>query len=533
LHNNPLLDYERLLSKFESTNCTQKIKIILFLKHKEEFVLDESKEEYIDFLKENRAEGKVGEIFYNKSKIFVCIGETNKEESKSRTNVKKAMSGLYNFLKRFNSSEISFVENTNEFFTETIYSDAIYALVISGFSYDLLKKEKEELFFNLKTEKYKKSIKIANSQNFSRFLGNTPANFLNPIHFCSYARKFLSKESKIEIFEYDEFFMRSKNMNLLLSVSQGSSNPPRLLHCIYRGRDGRVEEKTDNETDNNNDSEKDNKYSNDKDNKNINDNKDIKNNINSNIKKDNNEIDIIDLALVGKGITFDSGGISLKPSLNMHLMKYDMMGAATLLSCFKLISEMNLNINVSLTLALSENLPSSLATKPGDVFIGMKGISVEIGNTDAEGRLVLADALAFAQEPSPRYLIDAATLTGAMVISLGNVYGGYFCNDDSFSRIIEESSLKTNDLLWRMPLNDIYLESMKSSVADLNNIGDSQGGSCNAAAFLKEFINKETIWAHFDIAGLMDKSYLPIFGNDATGRPVPAFFEIAERLSRE
>lgn len=214
-------------------------------------------------------------------------------------------------------------------------------------------------------------------------------------------------------------------------------------------------------------------------------------------------------------------------------MKHDMMGAATLLCSLKLAVTLGIKANMTATIPLVENLPSGTATKPGDVFKSMSGITVEVDNTDAEGRLILADALTLAQKDSPRYLVDAATLTGAMVISLGRVYAGFFTEDDAFAKTICECGVECNDMFWRMPLSPFYREAMKSHVADINNMGGPDGGSCKAAEFLKEFVDtSKTKWVHFDIAGTMDKSYISeIHGKEATGRPVRSFVRLLEKIS--
>ena len=236
----------------------------------------------------------------------------------------------------------------------------------------------------------------------------------------------------------------------------------------------------------------------------------------------------MDIALVGKGVTFDTGGISIKPAAGMAAMKHDMMGAGTLLATLKLVASLGLKVNITGTFPLVENMPGSKATKPGDVFFSMSGRSVEVDNTDAEGRLILADGITFAQQDKPDFLFDAATLTGAMTVALGSVYGGFFSNDDKLASLIYDSGLKTNDLLWRMPLSPYHRETLKSHVADLIDTGGRDAGSAKAAEFLHDFVDEGVKWAHFDIAGLMEKSFnCELFGKEATGRPIPTFWRLS------
>ena len=222
------------------------------------------------------------------------------------------------------------------------------------------------------------------------------------------------------------------------------------------------------------------------------------------------------IVLVGKGITFDTGGISLKPSPSMDEMKYDMSGAGSVIGTMQACAEMNLKNNVIGILACAENMPSSTATRPGDVVTSMSGITIEILNTDAEGRLVLCDALTFSKKYKPRYILDMATLTGACLVGLGKYPSGLFSNNDDLSSRIKESADRTGDRVWQLPLYNDYFEELKTNFADIQNIGGRYGGAITAAAFLANFTEDEK-WAHLDIAGTAWDS-----GNDkgSTGRPV-------------
>jgi leucyl aminopeptidase len=307
------------------------------------------------------------------------------------------------------------------------------------------------------------SVAIANGLNKARMLGDTPPNICNPTFLAKEAKKLekLNRNLKVEIL--DEKQMRTLKMGSLLSVSQGSTQPAKLVIIKYMP---------------------------------------IKN------KQP--------IVLVGKGITFDTGGISLKPSPNMDEMKYDMSGAGSVIGAMQACAEMNLKNNVIGILACAENMPSGVATRPGDVVKSMSGITIEILNTDAEGRLVLCDALTFCKKYKPRYILDMATLTGACLVGLGKYPSGLFSNNDALTKKIKISADNTGDRVWELPLYDDYFDELKTNFADIQNIGGRYGGAITAAAFLANFTRDEK-WAHLDIAGTAWDS-----GNDkgSTGRPV-------------
>lgn len=471
-----LLDFQKLSRKFESKETTRKVTVVLYHKEDNKFIIHGENNQLTKYLEDVHATGSVGECYYTGDFALACIGKRDKNEMVSRMNVKKAMAKVQKIIPE--KSEVIFEETE---FAE----DAVYGFIIGGYTYDFLKteKNKKEFLITAKPE----AIKIANAQNFSRFLGDTPANLMTPTLFAKYAKEYLDKfigKSITEFRVHGRDYIKEKGMNLMLSVSQGSAEEPVLLHIKYMGKDS--------------------------------------NTVNSSES-------VIDIALVGKGVTFDTGGTSIKPSAGMAAMKNDMMGAGTLLATIGLVAELGLKINISATFPLVENMPGSKATKPGDVFVSMSGKTVEVDNTDAEGRLILADAITYAQLDKPKYLFDCATLTGAMVVALGTVYGGFFSNDEDLASIIYSAGIAANDPLWRMPLSPYYQQALKSHVADLNNMGGPGAGSPKAAEFLHSFV--ETKWAHFDIAGLMDKSFnSELFGNEATGRPIPAFLEIIKKL---
>jgi leucyl aminopeptidase len=227
------------------------------------------------------------------------------------------------------------------------------------------------------------------------------------------------------------------------------------------------------------------------------------------------------VVLVGKGITFDSGGISLKPGAAMDEMKYDMGGAASVLGTMRAIAEMKLKLNVIVVIPTCENMPSGSATKPGDIVTSMSGQTIEILNTDAEGRLVLCDALTYVERFKPAVVVDAATLTGACITALGHHNSGLFTrNDEAHDALANEllaAGRESGDTAWRMPVEDIYQEQLKSNFADMANIGGPAAGSVTAACFLERYTRKYT-WAHLDIAGTAWKSGA---AKGSTGRPVP------------
>jgi leucyl aminopeptidase len=236
------------------------------------------------------------------------------------------------------------------------------------------------------------------------------------------------------------------------------------------------------------------------------------------------------LGLVGKGITFDSGGISIKPSDGMEKMKYDMAGGAAMIGAMRAIAQLKPDVRVIGIVCATENMPSGSAQKPGDVQIAMSGKSIEIINTDAEGRLVLADGLHYARELGATHLIDAATLTGAVVVALGMVNVGVFSNDDDFYNRFNASLKASGEKMWRLPVEDDYREMIKSNIADIVNSGGRWGGAVTAAMFLKEFVGN-TPWIHLDIAGVawMEEAK-PWIAKGPSGIPVRSLIEFVREL---
>jgi leucyl aminopeptidase len=221
--------------------------------------------------------------------------------------------------------------------------------------------------------------------------------------------------------------------------------------------------------------------------------------------------------LIGKGITFDSGGISLKEPPSMDEMKFDMSGGAAVLGTLRAVAELKLPINLVVIVAAAENMPSGRAVKPSDIVTTMSGQTVEILNTDAEGRLVLCDAITYSRRYKPSTVIDVATLTGAVIVALGNQISGVMSNTPSLAAELESAGTRADDRAWRLPIGEEYVEQLKSNFADIANIGGREGGACTAASFLGKFA-KDLQWAHLDVAGT---AWVGGAQKGSTGRPVP------------
>jgi len=305
----------------------------------------------------------------------------------------------------------------------------------------------------------------AHGMNLAKTLGNLPGNVCTPAYLATQAKALGKANKSIKTTVLEEKDMKKLGMGSLLSVTQGSEQPAKLITLEYHGADKKHRP----------------------------------------------------IVLVGKGITFDSGGISLKPGAEMDEMKYDMCGAASVLGTIQAIAEMGLKLNVVGVIPTCENLPSGRATKPGDIVTSMSGQTIEILNTDAEGRLILCDALTYSKKFNPDTVIDIATLTGACVIALGHVASGMFSNEDKLAKELLAAGEQAHDRVWQLPLWEDYQPLLDSNFADMQNIGGRAGGTITAACFLARF-TREYRWAHLDIAGTAWKS-----GKEkgATGRPVP------------
>ncbi len=320
---------------------------------------------------------------------------------------------------------------------------------------------------------------LASCTNFSRRLGDMPGNLMTPTILADTTLA-AAKGTGLKVTVWDKARIKKEKMGGLLGVSNGSAQEPRFIIIEYKGAAAS--------------------------------------------KKP--------VVFVGKGLTFDCGGISIKPSAGMEEMKFDMCGGANVIGTLLAIAKLKLKINVVGLVASTENLVGPAATKPGDVHTARNGKTFEVNNTDAEGRLILADALSYATELEPQAIVDAATLTGAMVVALGNTHTGYFTRNSSLKTKIEKSAIESGECVWNMPLCDFHVKDMKGTYADLSNISSGKGaGSATAAAFLEQFVGEGIPWAHFDIAGTgwAVGSRLPYCSKKgASGVMIRTFVELAK-----
>jgi leucyl aminopeptidase len=312
----------------------------------------------------------------------------------------------------------------------------------------------------------KEALAMLEGVNLAKDLANLPANHCTPSYLAEEALALTKRYKQLKTHVLEEKDMQRLKMGALLAVSQGSQQPAKLIVCEYHGTDKSQPQ----------------------------------------------------IVLVGKGVTFDSGGLSLKPPSAMDEMKFDMCGAASILGTLMAISQLALPINVVGIIAATENLPSGTAIKPGDVVTTLSGQTVEILNTDAEGRLILCDALSYCQQFNPREVIDIATLTGAVIIALGRQVSGLFSNHLSLAQALLQAANESNDPLWELPLLEEYQSALDSTIADMANVApDRSAGSIIAACFLARF-TKDYHWAHLDIGGT---AWVSGKEKGATGRPVP------------
>ncbi len=310
---------------------------------------------------------------------------------------------------------------------------------------------------------------IANGMQRTKRLGDLPGNICTPTYLAEQAIEIAETHEQLSINILEESDMEALGMGSFLAVSRGSRQPAKLINLSYQGGDS----------------------------------------------------DQKPIVLVGKGLTFDAGGISLKPGAGMDEMKYDMCGGATVLGVMQAVTELQLPLNVIGLVASSENLPDGDANKPGDVLTSMSGLTIEVLNTDAEGRLILCDTLTYAKQFDPDVVIDMATLTGACLVALGRVPSGLLGNDDKLCDDLLDAAETSCDKLWRLPLWEEYQEQLKSNFADMANIGGRDAGTITAACFLSRFA-EDFDWAHLDIAGTAWRTGQ---NKGATGRPVPLIMQ--------
>ena len=306
---------------------------------------------------------------------------------------------------------------------------------------------------------------VGSGMALARDLANLPPNICTPTYLGTRALALAKEFPGVKTKVLDEKSIRALKMGAFLAVTQGSVQPPRLIVCEYHGGKKAA----------------------------------------------------APICLIGKGITFDSGGISLKDPGAMDEMKFDMSGAATVIGTLRAVVELKLPINLVVVVATCENMPSGAAVKPADIVTTMSGQTVEILNTDAEGRLILCDAITYSRRFKPAAVVDVATLTGACIVALGNHFSGLMSNDEPLAGELSSAGLRTDDRVWRLPIGEEYVEQLKSNFADIANVGGREGGASTAASFLWKFA-KDLQWAHLDVAGT---AWLSGAQKGSTGRPVP------------
>ncbi len=449
--------------------------------------LNNASEKYIiNIIKKGDIEGKVGQTLLLhkvpgiKADRVLLVG-CGKSGATSDKQYRKACASAVNAIKSLNADNAASALHEIDVEKKDLRWKAIQSVQIMASALDrrdMLKSEKDDpiklnqITLTAIDKDESKVIKeginigdaLAQGVSLAKELSDLPGNICTPSYLAEQAKTLGSANSNLKVTILDEKKMESLKMGALLSVSKGSRQPAKLIVMEYHG--GKANKKP--------------------------------------------------IVLVGKGLTFDAGGISLKPSAAMDEMKYDMCGAASVFGTIKAISELNLPLNVVGIVPSSENLPDGAANKPGDIVTSMAGLTIEILNTDAEGRLILCDALTYSERFKPDTVIDIATLTGACVIALGQHASGLFSNQDELAKDILAAGEESGDRCWQMPLWDDYNEQIKSNFADLANVGGREAGSITAACFLSKF-TKNLNWAHVDIAGSAWQG-----GGDkgATGRPV-------------
>jgi leucyl aminopeptidase len=432
----------------------------------------------------------------NEFKNVIILGLGQKSKMTSET-ARQAGAALFKEIKSSKMEEV-FIAIDQLSTSKKDLADYLQAFVeglhLCSYSFDELKDQKNaksknpiEIHLVSKFGKDKTLISqfqqatiLAEATNFAKRLGDMPGNLMTPTILADTAAA-AAAGTGIKVSIWDKKRIEKERMGGLLGVSQGSDQEPRFIIMEYFGA--------------------------------------------AKTKKP--------VAFVGKGLTFDCGGVSIKPSAKMEEMKYDMCGAGAVIGTILAIARMKLKVNVQVFVPSTENMINGSATKPGDVHVARNGKTFEINNTDAEGRLILSDALAYASEQKPQVIIDAATLTGAIVVALGNIHTGYFTRNAALKNKIEKASAETSELVWNMPLVDHHVKDMKGNFADLSNMSYSGGaGSATAAAFLEQFIDADIPWAHFDIAGTAwacGNRLNYCTPKNATGVMVRTFVELAKQ----
>lgn len=440
-------------------------------------------------LKEKLFKGEKNEVLFlphhpvHHGKHLILAGL---EDPKSHQAYRQASGCVYKILSQ-NKLKSAGVDLSSTSQSPEVIRAVTEGFLLSHYGHDSLKQKQEKTeqvseILLLTTSKantvLQEATVLAEATNFARYLGDTPSNLMTPSILADEIRK-KARGTTLQVSTWNKEKIKKEKMGGLLGVSLGSSQEPRFIAMEYKGAKPSAKP----------------------------------------------------ICFVGKGVTFDSGGISIKPSPGMEEMKFDMCGSAAVAGVMLAISRMKLKINVIAFISATENMPGASANKPGDVLKARNGKTMEVLNTDAEGRLILADALSYASEKKPEVIYDAATLTGAMVMALGNSHTGFFTRNNLLRKRIEESAKKSGESVWAMPLVDDHAEDIKSTIADVANISSFRGaGSATAAAFLEHFVDKSIPWAHFDIAGTAWSvsnrlSYCQPKG--ASGVMVRTFYELA------
>ncbi len=442
-------------------------------------------------LPEERFKGGEGEIaFLRQTKtphtLFVGLGETKKWNAE---NARRWSAPLFSCLKseKLRSARVLAPSGLS---AEEAVIGFTEGFLIANYQFTAFKEEQKNKFsvenIEIAVEKFSAPLKktmeesesVAWAVNFARYLGDCPGNFMTPTQLGKEAES-LAKGTNLKVQVWDKKRIEKEKMESFLGVSYGSDQEPKFICMEYKG--GSAKQKP--------------------------------------------------ICFVGKGLTFDSGGISLKPGAGMEEMKFDMCGGAAVIATMGAIAKMKLKVNAIAFVPTTENMPGPSANKPGDIRKARNGKTIEVNNTDAEGRLILADALVYASEQKPAMILDAATLTGAMMIALGNTHTGFFTRDAKLRKTVEECAESCGERVWAMPLIDDHGKDMKGYYADLTNLAPSRNaGSSTAAAFLESFVDKEIPWAHFDIAGTAwnVSGRLPyITTKGASGAIVRTFIEMA------
>ena len=422
--------------------------VLVVNKFQDEMTISEIANKYA--VEEDKFEGKFGETYvlptYGKEpyRKIIVIGFGKKEEftpNKAREVAAKAIKKAM----QIKAKTVAFAFEGVEF----DYSEQVATgILIADYSFDKYKSEKKdekiaEVYLEANEEAVKKAEKITAAMAFTRNLANEPAQFATPTELAS-----IACDLGLETVVYDKDECEKMGMGAFLAVGRGSSQEPKFIHMKYS-----VE----------------------------------------NPKKR--------IAIIGKGITFDSGGLDIKPASSMLTMKDDMSGAACVLGIMSILREFNPQVEVHGIIAACENMPGCSAYKPGDILTAKNGNTIEVDNTDAEGRLTLADALCYASELGVDEVIDVATLTGACMVALGSQAAGIVGNDDTLVKTLISTAERSGERFWELPLWDEYFDSLKSDIADMKNTGSRWGGASTAGCFLKKFV-KDVKWAHIDIAGV-------------------------------